>query len=471
MPEETLSQNYACADCGTGLAEVTPRLFSFNSPYGACPTCGGLGSLNSIDPDKVITDPARSIDAGRHRPLAAHRPLLAHAHAAHAGQGDRLLAQHPLAQAPRSGAQVILWGTDHEMEFRLDGKKSSYSWKGTFEGVIPRLERRYKETDSALVRGEIERFMSVHTCPTCEGKRLKAEALAVTVGGDSIHDLSSMTVGALHRRFAVLEAELSLRERTIAEKILQEITDRLRFLEDVGVGYLSLDRTSASLSGGESQRIRLATQIGSKLMGVLYVLDEPSIGLHQRDNARLIATLKGMRDLGNSVLVVEHDEETILEADWVVDLGPGAGVHGGEVVAEGTPDELARHPRSLTGKYLRGEESIPVPARRRAARALAHGSRRAPQQPAGGRRGVSDRSLQRRHRRLRLGQEQPGRGRAAQGARARIPQRRRQARRARQDQRSRAPRQGHRHRPEPDRPHAAIESRDLHQGVLRTSAS
>jgi excinuclease ABC subunit A len=363
-PEETLSQSYACAECGTGLAEITPRLFSFNSPYGACTTCGGLGTLNRVDPERAIVDPERSIAAGCIGPWPpTARSWRMRMLRTLAKEMDFSLST-PWNRLPEKVRHVILWGSEREMRFELNGKKSSYRWRGTFEGVIPRLERRYRETDSAMVRGEIERYMSVRTCDACQGKRLKPEALAVTVGGHSIDELSGRTVESLRARFAELEGELSERERRIADKILDEIIDRLSFLEDVGVGYLTLDRTSATLSGGESQRIRLATQIGSKLMGVLYVLDEPSIGLHQRDNARLVATLKGMRDLGNSVLVVEHDEETILQADWVVDLGPGAGAHGGEVVAEGPPEAIARHPTSLTGRYLRGEEAVPVPARR-----------------------------------------------------------------------------------------------------------
>jgi excinuclease ABC subunit A len=270
----------------------------------------------------------------------------------------------PWNRLPERAREVILRGSgEEELTFSVRGKKSAYQWTGRFEGVVPLLERRHRETDSPALRAEIEKFMSIHTCPTCGGRRLRPEALAVTVHGRSIDTLGSLAVEELVGWVGGLG--LDERERAIAGKVVQEIGDRLRFLADVGVGYLTLDRASASLSGGESQRIRLATQIGSKLMGVLYVLDEPSIGLHQRDNARLIATLQGMRDLGNSVLVVEHDEETIRAADWVIDLGPGAGIHGGELVAEGTPDEVAADPESLTGRYLRGELAVPVPPERR----------------------------------------------------------------------------------------------------------
>jgi excinuclease ABC subunit A len=366
-PEETLSQNYACAECGSGLSEITPRLFSFNSPYGACPTCSGLGTLMGVDQDKIVPDPDRSIDAGAIAPWPegskSWRMRMVQTLAKNMG----FTLTTPWRKLPKAAQQVILQGSgDQEMTFKLEGQKSSYKWTGSFEGVIPLLERRYKETDSVTVRSEIERFMSVHPCPSCHGRRLRPEALAVKIASRSIDQISSLSVSDL--RVFMGGLELDDRERAIASKVVQEINDRLTFLDDVGVGYLTLDRSSATLSGGESQRIRLATQIGSKLMGVLYVLDEPSIGLHQRDNARLIATLQGMRDLGNSVLVVEHDEETIRAADWVIDLGPGAGVHGGEVVAEGTPDQVAAHPASLTGGYLRGELAVPVPAERRAGR-------------------------------------------------------------------------------------------------------
>ncbi len=362
--EETLSQNYACSECGAGLTEVTPRLFSFNSPYGACKTCSGLGTLMGVDPDKVIADPERSIDAGAIAPWPAGSRSWRVRMIETLGQAMGFSLATAWEKLPLRARDIVLRGSgDKELTFRWEGRKSSYKWRGSYEGVIPMLERRHKETDSAVVRAEIEKYMSVVTCPACNGRRLRPEALAVTVFGNAIDELSALAVADL--RQTVSSWRLSKREQAIAGKVLQEIGDRLRFLDDVGVGYLTLDRSSATLSGGESQRIRLATQIGSKLMGVLYVLDEPSIGLHQRDNARLIATLKGMRDLGNSVLVVEHDEETIRAADWVIDLGPGAGLHGGELVAAGPPEAVAGHPRSLTGKYLRGELRVPIPERRR----------------------------------------------------------------------------------------------------------
>jgi excinuclease ABC subunit A len=362
--EETLSQSYSCSDCGTSLSEIAPRLFSFNSPYGACSTCSGLGTLMGVDPERVVADEERPISAGALGPgpsssrswrMRVIRTVLEQ-------MGESF--DTPWQDLSEEARQVVLFGSgEQEMTFQVKGKKSSYQWQGSFEGVVPQLERRYRDTDSQAVRTEIEKYMASHPCPACDGRRLKPEALAIRIGEHSIDELSAMSVSRL--RPVVDGLDLADREREIAGKVLQEIADRLRFLDDVGVGYLTLERSSATLSGGESQRIRLATQIGSKLMGVLYVLDEPSIGLHHRDNARLITTLQGMRDLGNSVLVVEHDEGTVRAADWVIDLGPGAGEHGGEVVSVGPPEDIERDPRSLTGKYLRGDLAVPVPEKRR----------------------------------------------------------------------------------------------------------
>ena len=365
LAEETLSQNYACIDCGTSLAEITPRLFSFNSPYGACPSCSGLGTHMGVDPAKVIIDPNRGISAGALAPWtgsskSSWRMRMLETLAKDMG----FSLETPWKDLPGDVREVILRGSgDREMTFEMKGRRSSYKWKGSYEGVIRVLERRYRDTDSPSVHQEIQKYMSVDTCPACDGRRLRPEALSVVVSDQSIDRVSAMTVEEA-RRF-LTRIELSSRQRKIAHKVVEEIRDRLQFLDAVGVGYLSLDRAAGTLSGGESQRIRLATQIGSKLMGVLYVLDEPSIGLHQRDNARLIATLQGMRDLGNTVLVVEHDEETIRAADWVIDLGPGAGVHGGEVIAAGPPASVELDENSLTGKYLRGELRVPTPAERR----------------------------------------------------------------------------------------------------------
>jgi excinuclease ABC subunit A len=361
--EEILSQNYSCSDCGTSLTEITPRLFSFNSPYGACTECSGLGTKRAIDEEKIVVNPELGIDAGAIAPWKAGSSSYRIKMVAQMGKVMGFSLSTPFKKLPKKIRETLLYGSgEKEMEFSFKGKRSSYKWQGSFEGAISRLERRYRETDSAMIRAEIEKFMSIDVCPSCEGRRLRPEALAVKVSGQSIDELERLPVDQLLA--AMRQIDLSKRERGIVAKVLQEVHDRLHFLADVGVGYLTLERASATLSGGESQRIRLATQIGSKLMGVLYVLDEPSIGLHQRDNARLIKTLQGMRDLGNSVLVVEHDEDTIRAADWVLDLGPGAGVHGGEVVAAGTPEDLEKHPDSLTGRYLSGKIAIEIPQRR-----------------------------------------------------------------------------------------------------------
>ena len=461
-PEETLSQNYACAECGGGLTEITPRLFSFNSPYGACPHCSGLGAISGVDPDKVIPDPDRSIDAGAIAPWPAGSRSMRMRMVANLAEAMGFRLTTPWRRLPEKARQVLLHGSgEEEIDFSLKSKRSSYRWRGKFEGVVPLLERRYRETDSASMRTEIEKYMSIHTCPQCQGRRLRPEALAVTVHGLSIDRLGSLSVEKLGGWVAGLG--LDPRERAIAAKVVQEVADRLRFLADVGVGYLTLDRSSATLSGGESQRIRLATQIGSKLMGVLYVLDEPSIGLHQRDNARLLATLKGMRDLGNSVLVVEHDEETIRAADWVIDLGPGAGIHGGELVAEGTPEEIAADPDSLTGRYLRGEAEVPVPAERREG----HGELIVA--------GAAENNLKDLDVEFALGafnvvtgvsgsgKSHPGQRDPLQGAGRPLLPRRRPPRRPPRADRRRAARQGDRHRPEPDRPHPALQPGHLHQ--------
>ncbi|MDX1385822.1 MAG: excinuclease ABC subunit UvrA, partial [Thermoanaerobaculia bacterium] len=322
--------------------------------------------LMGVDPDKVIADPARSINAGAIAPWPSGSKSWRMRMVATLAEELGFSLDTPWRELPEKVREVILEGSgEREMTFEVAGKRSSYKWRGSYEGIVPTLERRYRDTQSAGVRSEIEKYMSVRTCPECDGRRLRPEALAVKVDGRSIDQLSTLTVGELRGLLDGLD--LDERQLAIAGKVVKEIADRLGFLDDVGVGYLSLERASATLSGGESQRIRLATQIGSKLMGVLYVLDEPSIGLHQRDNARLIATLQGMRDLGNSMLVVEHDEETIRAADWVIDLGPGAGVHGGEVVAAAPPERIAKCEASLTGQYLSGARSIAVPAERRAA--------------------------------------------------------------------------------------------------------
>src|SRR5437764_859187 len=361
--EELMSQSYACPDCGVSIGEITPRLFSFNSPYGACQKCSGLGRLLEIDERKIVPDPTKSIEDGA---IAIWKE---------GAENWRIRQIHTLAKhykfridaawhaLPEKARQVILHGSAEKIKFQFSGSESTYSYNGTYEGVVPMLARRYKESDNDDIREEIERFMTPMNCPDCKGRRLKPEALAVTVAGQPIDKVVALQLKNADQFFKTIE--LTPREEQIAGKILKEVRDRLGFLCSVGVGYLMLDRSAATLSGGEGQRIRLATQIGSKLMGVLYVLDEPSIGLHQRDNRKLIDSLVELRDLGNTVIVVEHDEETIETADHIIDLGPRAGVHGGEVVAEGPLEQIKTFPSSLTAKYLRGDAAIDVPAMRR----------------------------------------------------------------------------------------------------------
>jgi excinuclease ABC subunit A len=335
-PEEVLSANYACPDCGTSLTEITPRLFSFNSPYGACPKCSGLGTNLRADPERLVVDGNKSIEDGAIAILKPGSTNWRSRQMATLAKHYKFRLDQPFGKLPKAAQKVILYGSgDDEIKFSYVAERGEYHWRSSFEGLVPMIERRYRETENPEHRAELEAYMSAEPCPACKGRRLKPEALAVKVGGRSIDQVSGETISDVIVFFEDLE--LTPREGEIAGKILKEIRDRLRFLDNVGIGYLNLSRTAASLSGGESQRIRLATQIGSKLMGVLYVLDEPSIGLHQRDNRKLIDTLISMRDLGNTVIVVEHDEETIRSADWVVDLGPGAGVHGGRIVAEGPP--------------------------------------------------------------------------------------------------------------------------------------
>ncbi|QHN07308.1 excinuclease ABC subunit UvrA [Methanothermobacter sp. THM-2] len=363
--ERIYSEHFACPDCGINFEEISPRMFSFNSPHGACPECNGLGSKLEIDPDLVVPYPERSINEGAIVPWSRSGKRDNYYH-----QMLRAVAEHygfsldtPFGELDEEHRRAILYGTDEKIQFVFQRKNRTYRVNRRFEGVIPRMERIYMETKSNYMRTYMGKFMSNHACPVCKGSRLRPESLSVTVGGKSIHDVVEMSVSEAHSFFEGLE--LTGREEYIAREILKEIRERLRFLIDVGLDYLTLSRSSGTLSGGEAQRIRLATQIGSGLVGVLYILDEPSIGLHQRDNMRLIETLKRLRDLGNTLIVVEHDEETILSADHVVDIGPGAGEHGGHVVAEGTPREIMEDPASLTGAYLSGRETIPVPKFRR----------------------------------------------------------------------------------------------------------
>jgi excinuclease ABC subunit A len=357
-----LSARHACPQCGFSLTEVSPRLFSFNSPQGACPTCSGLGYLREVDAEKLVIDPERTLGGGCLAMVGKARSSWFRHQVEQLSVALGFDLETPWRQLPEEIRRVLMYGTDDEHEFVWEGRKGAYRYRDRFEGAVPRLERRYAETASEDVRRELERYMSFAPCGDCHGARLRREALAVKICGRNLVDVSTLSIDHALEWFSSLE--LNPRDAEIADKILREVRDRLGFLVSVGLDYLSLDRMAGTLSGGESQRIRLATQVGSKLMGVLYVLDEPSIGLHQRDNRRLLETLKGMRDLGNTVVVVEHDEETIREADWVIDLGPGAGRNGGKVVASGTPESLCDVEGSLTGDYLSGRRSIPVPVER-----------------------------------------------------------------------------------------------------------
>ncbi|MGH2378808.1 MAG: excinuclease ABC subunit UvrA, partial [Candidatus Limnocylindria bacterium] len=369
--EKLFSQRLACPHGDFSIGEVEPRTFSFNSPHGACPTCTGLGTRLEPDPDLVLANPDLSIRQGAILPWAKTSGMAQYRLAALTGLAKKLgfSLDTPVRDLPKKAVDAVLHGYDDALRLTYEnraGQKRSYEVE--WEGVIPRLERDHRETTSDHIREDIERYMSERPCPTCKGKRLRPETLAVLIGDRSIVDVSELTVGEALEWATTLERErgpLGGRQKTIARQVLKEIRQRLGFLMDVGLDYLTLDRSATTLSGGEAQRIRLATQIGSGLMGVLYILDEPSIGLHQRDNARLIRTLLGLRDLGNTVIVVEHDEETIRTADWVLDIGPGAGEHGGRVVAEGPLEDILAEPASITGAYLAGRRRIPLPPVRR----------------------------------------------------------------------------------------------------------
>ncbi|MBR2688780.1 MAG: excinuclease ABC subunit UvrA [Aquamicrobium sp.] len=360
------SEKFACPVSGFTIPEIEPRLFSFNNPFGACPTCDGLGSQRAIDENLVVPDDNVTLRDGAVAPWAkSTSPYYSQTLEALGKVYDFKLGDK-FKDLKEDAKQAILRGTgEREVTFNYDDGLRSYKTTKTFEGVIPNLERRWKETESAWMREEIERFMAATPCPACGGYRLKPEALAVKIAGRHIGEVTELSIRKADLWFNELPAQLNEKQNEIAIRILKEIRERLRFLNDVGLDYLTLSRNSGTLSGGESQRIRLASQIGSGLTGVLYVLDEPSIGLHQRDNARLLETLKHLRDIGNTVIVVEHDEDAILTADYVVDIGPAAGIHGGRVIAQGTPREVMANPASITGKYLSGELEVATPAERR----------------------------------------------------------------------------------------------------------
>ncbi|NCQ52596.1 MAG: excinuclease ABC subunit UvrA [Caldiserica bacterium] len=366
--KETLfSEKLACPVCGFSMEEIEPRLFSFNSPFGACPECTGLGFKIEPDPDLIVRNWNLSLAEGaikipgfRGMDTFSQQIILDTAKAYHIDTFE------PMKEFTEGELNIIMYGTEGRVPVHFTNKDGrTYDFKVHFEGVIPLLIRRYSETTSEMMREEYEKFMRRVECPVCHGKRLKPETLAVTIRDIDIADLTALSIERTYEFFKVLPGKLTEKEKLISQQILKEITNRLKFLLDVGLGYLSLDRPSETLAGGEAQRIRLATQVGSKLVGVLYVLDEPSIGLHSKDNKKLLNTLKELRDLGNTVLIVEHDEETIRNADFIVDVGPGAGVNGGYVVVTGTLDDILNEPKSLTGRYLKGDLVIPVPKNRR----------------------------------------------------------------------------------------------------------
>lgn len=364
----SFSQNYACEDCGISLEELSPRMFSFNSPFGACPKCSGIGALKRIDPSLVLVSDELSVMEGAFHVSGWRAPdkeeSVANAYYRALAKKYNFSLDVPVKKLPQNIIDIILFGTNGEeieIEYRRNGRSTVY--RTPFEGLVNNLQRRYDETTSEWAKADIESLMREIPCDACKGKRLRRESLAVTVGGKNIDEVCNLSVTKAVKFFAGLK--FGKKDSVIAEQILKEIFARLKFLENVGLEYLTMSRSAGTLSGGEAQRIRLATQIGSGLMGVLYILDEPSIGLHQRDNGKLIAALKNLRDMGNTLIVVEHDEETMLEADYIVDVGPGAGVNGGEIVACGTAEEIMQCRESITGDYLSGRKKIEVPKRRR----------------------------------------------------------------------------------------------------------
>ena len=363
----SFSQNYACEDCGISMEELTPRMFSFNNPFGACPTCTGLGNQLKADPALMIQDGGKSILDGAIQASGWNNIRgdgISRMYFDALSKKYKFSLTEPWNSLSDEAKNIILYGTKGEtLELHYDQPRGKGVLKQAFEGICNNIERRYKETQSDASRKELEELMSECPCPDCQGRRLRKESLAVTVGEKNIYEFTTLSV---EDALAWMDGlTLTEQQMLIADRILKEIRSRLGFLKSVGLGYLTLARSAGTLSGGESQRIRLATQIGSSLMGVLYILDEPSIGLHQRDNDKLLATLKNLRDLGNSLIVVEHDEDTMRSADYLIDIGPGAGVHGGQVVAAGTPVEVMANPDSLTGQYLSGKKKIEVPAVRR----------------------------------------------------------------------------------------------------------
>ncbi len=465
----TFSQQYACVDHGVSIEELTPRMFSFNNPAGACPKCTGLGTFMKIDPDLVIPNKELSIRQGAIKASGWYFAEGGMAQMYYEG-----LAEHygfsldtPIKDLPKKVVDILLYGNGGE---KLTIRRETGTMKGAystdFEGIVNNLERRFRETSSNWMREEIAGWMSSIECPECHGARLKKEALAVTVGGININQFCEMSVG--DELEFINHLELTEREQLIAGQVLKEIRSRLGFLVNVGLDYLTLARSAATLSGGESQRIRLATQIGSSLMGVLYILDEPSIGLHQRDNDRLIATLQRLRDLGNTVIVVEHDEDTIRAADYIVDIGPGAGVHGGNVVAAGTAEDIMACPESVTGQYLSGAKedrsACPAPSRKRQ---VPHHPGRPGKQPQEC--GCPDSAglLQCGHRRVRLGQELADQRDPLQVAGSPAQRRQDPSRQAQGYSGRGGAGQDHQHRPVPHRTDTPFQPGNLHRRVHR----
>lgn len=354
--DTSFSEHFACPDCGISMPEIAPRSFSFNSPHGACPVCQGLGTRQEIDPCLILPNSKLTVNEGAIRPWirSASNSTWYFSIMEAAAKKHNIDLNVPVGKLSKEDLRILLYGSGDEIY-------TVRSYETKYEGVIPNLERRYKETDSEYIRREIDKYMVVKTCPSCEGKRLKREVLGITIDKKNIIDVSNATIENAFKFFDNLPKKLSEEHNQIAKQVIKEINQRLSFLIDVGLSYLTINRNSATLAGGEAQRIRLATQIGSGLMGVLYILDEPSIGLHQRDNSRLLKTLKHLRDLGNTVIVVEHDEETMSLSDWIIDIGPGAGEHGGHVIFEGTPAEIMKSTTSITGQYLSGKKKIKVP--------------------------------------------------------------------------------------------------------------
>ncbi|HCU25947.1 MAG TPA: excinuclease ABC subunit UvrA, partial [Deltaproteobacteria bacterium] len=363
-PPLLLSEKFSCIDCGISFAEISPRLFSFNNPHGACPECKGLGSKMFFDPLLVVPNPHLTLQEGAIAPWYSKTSNYFDNIIESVAKHYRFRSDLPFEKLAKKHQDLLLNGSGEEeirYHYERNGRRQQY--EATFEGVLANLKRRYNETESDWMRQELEKYMNFQDCELCGGSRLKKEATAVKINGKAIHEITALSVKQCLETLESLK--LGKKETQIAERILKELHERLTFLHNVGLDYLSLDRRSGTLSGGEGQRIRLATQIGSSLVGVLYILDEPSIGLHQRDNSKLLETLKRLRDLGNTVLVVEHDEETIVESDYIIDMGPGAGIEGGNVVAVGTPQQIMQNPHSVTGDFLSGKKAIPVPPRRR----------------------------------------------------------------------------------------------------------